>query len=843
MYLRRIKLINFIGIYIGQGCETLEIEMNNLYPITLIRSVNGFGKTTLLSAMSSPYAYDGGMDNRNNSDIIRTGYLGEKEMEYVDGKDVYLIHHYYKPNQNNGHSVKSYLFKNGVSMNPNGNVSSFEQLIQSIFGIVDKDLMLLRLGTNTTTFASLSSMDRKKYLSRIIGDIDIYMQLYGMLQSDIRVNKALISNYSEEMSKLSIDDIAAVKMSNDKKKSKTDKLLMELGRLKADLQSISSDTTDVAQLAEEKNQLMSKLSFASTIDSSMKKLTLEDMRNSRRLLEDQRSGLQNRINNIKSTMDSNSRSIEFAQIDLQKLVIDDSISSKVASLETEISDLSKKYKNFKPKLTSREFTNIYQDINTMRTLLQIVIGYESNIVTTILDLYQKDADIGEWVDKSMSSIVDPESKLTMTQHMKRLLSSGYEIPDCSDVKCIYKKLGEMISIPEVDDQMTVDFVNSVRSGIKSFDNLMTLRSTIPNILPKQLMDVISEDNIIKTTREGKIFSIDLFDNFRSLLYGYESYQQKIQQLASYKEQESSKQRMIIMRGDAEARIRKLSDDNNTLITKLSSLKSELSAIDDKATDMDVKIGKKIEYEAIKDMISSYKKRIDEIDTAIESATAKRSKMQSIRSNVDLYNSQISELQQETSDTDTRISLYEKYQSEIVRLNSLIVNQNKILRNVSVKEKGIPLLYMKLFFDKIRIKCNELLDVTYDGNLKIGEFDPSSPIFDIPYIKNGIVIRDVKLSSQGEQPVINIALSFAMSSLLVNKKYNILCCDELDSTLDYQKKLKYPEMLNMHIGSMGIEQCFVISHSEVFDTIPTNVIDLNDDPTYIRGSNMYTIKRS
>ena len=800
--------------------------------------------TVLLSAMSSPFAYDGGIDNRSNTSIIRPGYLGEKIMEYVDGHDVYHIHHYYKPNQSNSHSIKSYISKNGVEMNPNGNVSSFEHIISSVLGITDKDLMMLRLGTNSTSFTSLSNMDRKRYLSRLIGDIDIYMQLFKDIQYDIRVNRSLISSYVEEVAKLGIEDIDHTIDKNNRRKQKIESLLMEIGRLKGEISAIESISSDDLQaFIDEQVKMRNALSFISNIDPELKKTTIESLRTERKRLDADRLATQTRYNEVRSNIDSNNRGIEFAQIDLQKLTVEDDVSEKRSKLEKEIESMDAIYKKFKSFISTREYAQIMQDINAIRTLLTMVVGYETAIVTKILEIYRSDVDIDVWVDKSMASIIDPDSKLSIAQHMKHLSNEGYFAPECGDVNCIYRKIGEMVSADDTSDEMTVDFVRSVRQGLQALSKAMFGLSQIHPHLPKPILDLVARENILTMIERGEVFSLDLFDQYRTALYGYESYKQKLQQLSLYKEQESSKNRIVILRGEAEARIRKLTDDNTRLVTKLAKYKIDLEKIDDALGKLDVKIGKRIEYDEMKQTESLYRKRIAELDIKIETITSSRAKLDGLIREVRAHEERLDELQQKVADTDTAISLYMKYQSELVRLNSLVVEQGKILRNVSAKDNGIPMLYMRTFFDKIRIKCNELLDITYDGALKIGEFDPSSQVFDIPYIKNGTRIRDVKFASQGEQPVINIAMSFAMASLLANKRYNILCCDELDSTLDYQKKMKYPEMLDSHITTMGIDQCFVISHSEVFDTIPANIIDLEEGLYPVHGANMYRVIRS
>lgn len=799
--------------------------------------------TVLLSAMSSPFAYDGGIDNRSSTDIIRPGYTGEKEMEYRDGSDVFLIKHIYKPTQT-GHSVKSTISKNGVELNPNGNVSSFTEIIQSVFGITEKDLMLLRLGTNATSFISLSSMERKRYLSRIIGDIDIYMQLFNMIQSDIRVNKGILSNYTEEMAKLHIDDIEQLKIETSSRKRKLDKILLQIGEHQQEIQQLSSSSVDPNQLSRERSMLQEKISFVATISDDVKRTSIDTLKSERHRKETERDQTQTKVNQIKSSIDANNRAIQYAKIDIEKLSVDDSLGDKIHQLEQELVPLAEQYKGFKYQIPSKTFEQICQELLIIRTRFQMVINYEPSIVSEAIRIYTEQQDIDQWVDKNLSKVLDPSAKLEMAQHLKLLTQEGYHVPDCTDVNCVYRKMGEMIASSENADAITAETIKSVKTvyGLLA-TNLSHLQRRMQDvILPKQLTDILQESAIINQLKEGQIFTMDLFDSYRSAIYGYESYQQKQVQLSSYRDQERAKQDMANLRSTKLQQITGWENDNQSLYTQLSTQSAILSELNDQIAQLDVQIGKRVEYDAIKDLVPSYTKRIDEISQQIISYTALSSKLSSLKDQIELLNDQVQEIRSLTEQDETRIALYTKYQEDIIKINRLVVELGKILRNVSAKDKGIPILYMRTFFDKIRIKCNELLDISFDGSLKIGEFDPSSQVFDISYIRNGSRIKDVRFASQGEQPVINIAISFAMSSLLSNKRYNILCCDELDATLDYAKKAKYPELLERQIATMGIEQCFVISHSEVFDTIPTNLIDMEEGLPPIQDANPYPISK-
>ena len=93
--LLRIKLVNFVGIYLGIGVKELEIDRsksnNN---IILLLGNNGSGKSSLLAEMT-PFPLEH-LGSRNKSRILKDEngkqLLGIKELDYlVDGFVLYKI--------------------------------------------------------------------------------------------------------------------------------------------------------------------------------------------------------------------------------------------------------------------------------------------------------------------------------------------------------------------------------------------------------------------------------------------------------------------------------------------------------------------------------------------------------------------------------------------------------------------------------------------------------------------------------------------------------------------------------------------------------------------------------
>ena len=55
------------------------------------------------------------------------------------------------------------------------------------------------------------------------------------------------------------------------------------------------------------------------------------------------------------------------------------------------------------------------------------------------------------------------------------------------------------------------------------------------------------------------------------------------------------------------------------------------------------------------------------------------------------------------------------------------------------------------------------------------------------------------------------------------KYNIMLLDEIDTSLDYNTRGKFLDLIERYMTIIGAKQLFLISHNNMFDTYPINVI--------------------
>ena len=117
----------------------------------IIRGNNGSGKSTLMDAINP---------NPDSNDKFIPGVEARKNICLCDNGIDYVIR-YIHPVTNSGRgTTKGYISKmmdgNLVELNPNGNISTFNDIIQMEFGIDQSFLRLIRIGPNVTNFINMN---------------------------------------------------------------------------------------------------------------------------------------------------------------------------------------------------------------------------------------------------------------------------------------------------------------------------------------------------------------------------------------------------------------------------------------------------------------------------------------------------------------------------------------------------------------------------------------------------------------------------------------------------------------------------------------------------------------
>lgn len=181
-----VRLKGYIGIYNGLGLGEIQIDFSKaVNGITLISGINGCGKSTLLKALS--------VFPDNSSDYMN-GYSAEKELHIMHQDILYTIL-ITSPFNNSGRSVtKASIKKNGVELNPNGNITSYKEVVESEFELDSSFEVLTYLSSENRGLADKTPAERKKFMNSRIASVEVYNQIYKNLSKKSLIFRSHINN-------------------------------------------------------------------------------------------------------------------------------------------------------------------------------------------------------------------------------------------------------------------------------------------------------------------------------------------------------------------------------------------------------------------------------------------------------------------------------------------------------------------------------------------------------------------------------------------------------------------------------------------------------------------------
>ena len=178
-----------------------------------------------------------------------------------------------------------------------------------------------------------------------------------------------------------------------------------------------------------------------------------------------------------------------------------------------------------------------------------------------------------------------------------------------------------------------------------------------------------------------------------------------------------------------------------------------------------------------------------------------------------------------NDMKYRATQYESNISDLAKLKKKYTDISMLKKAYSTKS-GIPLDHIKLYLTDTRQLANEMLNIVYDGDIQLEEFDLTENEFNIPFYNKGVVIPDIRYASQGESSFLSIAISFALSYQNLTD-YNIPLLDEADSNLDSSNRMKFINVIEHFMDIINCEQLFIITHNDMFSQYPVDVIDFDN----------------
>ena len=850
MKITYLKLKNFVNIKVGMKRTEIEIDFNNSNnKLVLLCGPNGSGKTSLLSELH-PFANSGNMDVRGETNLIIEGKDGYKEIHIEDKEDKYIIKHYYMFSKKTK-SVKSFIMKNDIELNPNGNVKSFKEAVYENIGIDQELLKLMRLGSNVTSLINMKSTNRKNFATKLFSDIEVYQGFYKKVSEEYRNVRAVLKSTADKINKFNIQDeneftkqLEITQQEIDKYTIEKDDLQKGLVLLENTIRSI--DLSDEELVVEKYNSLKRDLDHAYDSVALVTDINLtKDM--FKLQYEKEKQELDMKIFECKTNIDKaiSERDIYYNQ----KQDLEESL--KRAASKERIDNLKNTIINYKNELSTLEKElKDRTEYNKMELLL-----FKEHCQKT-MD-YIKDLNIYSEYDikRIMESIINNDDLMKSLETKNNSNKSTYEILNAEIINI--EKMNIDFDLDLGDDKCTKDcpykqFYIQTIGRKNNLNNLIEER----NKLNKEILkyeevfnlynNVIFIKNRIISYEEKQFIPYDYTDCFTNFIIGKPVVNINLLN-------------MFIDDSEKFERMNKLKNDLKSFETEYELIKSsglDIIEIENKILSIDEIISEKnkiidMNNTSKYDLINQLNLCIETSEPIIEALTLK----ESIKSLEEQF-TEVRERYEEIEELKNTKVIYTedlvKGKNQFIKLkeyiDNLIVKKNQIsfneetykslvneynalkllfedaeeIKDALNSSKGIPLIFLQVYLKNCPIMMNSLLDTIYEGELQIEGFIIDENEFRIPYIKSGIRIPDIVMASQGESSFISIVLSL---SLIIQSmtKYDIICLDELDGPLDTKNREEFIKVLYSFIEQTNSEQIFLISHNNLFESEPIDLI--------------------
>lgn len=800
---------------------------------------------SVLMSSIQPFAGVCTIDERSTLPYIVKGMNGYKEIHYSKGADEYIIKHYWTPN-NDTHSVKSYFMKNGEELNENGNVTSFNALVETHFGLTQEMMRLVRIGSNVNSFISLAPARRKEYIGKLIEEIDVYIQIYKKINDDIRVIKTMLQANATSIKNCHIADIEEEKnnLSDinksivDKEKNR-DELIKEISKLDT---LISAN--DINDLRNKKREAESSLyEYESTkkniSDMGLENKTLEMLNTEKNRLVEEKINIQSQINSYRLSIDQLMNQIERLNDTAKKLSSSNDVNSLKAAidhLKGLISKTPNVIKNFSIDTTSNE---VYQCLCKMQSLNQIskiIIAFGDKPIKMYIALIEEKKSVDKWLKQQSQNIKFSLSKEDVKSLIKVVVGDdGMIMPNCDTEfkECPFYRISEMLMQLENDNEseITAELLTNIQSISDNMALVLNIIDLMNDIhIPKKIVENFSEKSVLERLEKHlPFFDLTELEEFLSIVKDAELYRENVNRLKEYEHK-----LMMYQQSGVESIIEEISQHRNTIGRYNSELEIQQNALKRNTVSMK-KIDEVIElvskFNELKKQKDSLKESLDNIDKVLEPLETASQQKQELSFKLQHLTNSIAAARDQHRLLEAKINNYNRLLDEA----SVLMKKNKDLTMISdavSTKKGIPVYYMKKYLVKIQKITNELLSIIYGNEFQLVPFVVTPDSFEIPYKKNGKVIKDIKYSSQSELSLTAMALSFALSTNS-STEYNIPLIDEVDGGLDSTNRLLFLKMLDRQINMINAEQVFIISHNlSQMSTVPMDCICLSPETKMI-----------
>lgn len=879
MKILRLNLKNFAHIFSGLGKYEIDLDFRSTHKtINVIIGKMGSCKTVILGHLQ-PFSSFGSLDVRNQDEIILPEKDGRKILEVQDGDNYYTIKHTYLWKKDH-HMVKSFIAKNGNELNPSGGVNSFKALVEVELGITPSFLVLTRLGSNVTNLIDMKAADRKSFMASMLSGAEIYSMLYKKLNEEMRTLNAQMALIVRKITSLSNGNVEDLKnqyhqtmdeiedFTKDKESIQT-----SISELEATIKVILNGRSIEAYQAEmnlhkDESEKMKDL-------ISEKENILKELKTSQKSVSD----VAKEIGSIESQLKTNEEmklslndSWQKIQENLNKLIEQRMLNSNLDQVDSlrksymevvdQIDSMRQELRDFKCPYNSGMISELMEQINTINILINELSDYD---IDSVIQILQKGPDSLKYASRQIEHLNLQKLKLQAKINNFKFLGSYtpdetlYVPPLCPTEDCPFYKTHPAI-IQSKYDQFKVEKefqdiqiqINAIDVNIGRFSEytLIYNKLSILKSLWSPAVNKLSELGVVRTTALTRVLStlgdqvwydhnklMDILEKckHRELYYTLTEKSSALKaELTNLSRYDSKELEEVIENQQNQSKsilntLHKLEDDNKKLKEQKESLDKmylELSSI--------VEIEK--EVEGMKNELVQLVRAYNSMNESLQTIYDKSHNLSDLKASLEVTNGRLQNLNakfQKIQMTLNDISYAQKDYDALVDKQEAL----KYIVEAVSSNKGIPLVYIKLFLRDCKDTLNDLISDVFGDSIEVLDFIINENEFRIPYSINGSQVEDIAKASQGQKAIISLALSFALMRQ-AHSRWNIMLLDEMDGPLYKTDRSKFITILYKQLVAIDADQVFLISHNFTFEGNDVNVIMTTDE--HVDKSSMLSV---
>ncbi len=781
MKLNYVKLTGYAGLERGSNLSEIEIDFSKQqHKLCLIIGKNKSGKSTFLNALH-PLPDD-------NSSFLHDRQ-GSKELVYDTDSgliSLQIIH----PLNNKGERAttkgyfKKFINNKWVELNPNGNISSYKDLVESTFGLDPSFLALSKLSSEDRGIVDKTPANRKKFITSRLEHLEVYNNIGRTMTKRVNALKGMINSITAKIDSIGNEDSLNLKLNTVMKR--IDDLTVakeECIKIKVKFETLVDTLDPDKTIIDKYNSMIESLNqISSTIESQSKKLVELFNTDS---LEDIKNIINNSIKKLEKEIDKLEKEMYSIDAILPNLLAENEEQSKLIELKSQRleslqSDMN--YKDIKSlyKLTKEQIEKceeIFRSMNVanpdsiskdeyilaLNTLKEIKshISILQNVMFSdmIMDVLSKVLSNYDFM-KERNSLEEAMRINNERKNELNILINKYEAEvkrldvlknrpnKCKIDSCYF--ISEAVEIAKTKPEEKLEESNKELSEVydrlanldaeyseldmamECASNLRLIMRDIENnkILLLKLPhgeDFVNIQYLVDSILNGESFQVmdDIYQTISNanIFDVYRLAKQKLSELSSEMKIYESKNEVID----------ELIKDISNIKTKLSSIMEQLDDIQNKKyytktllEDKNIELTK---YKGLLVIIGEVENTINtkiNLEKKLDEISDTSTKIKDYIVQVNMYNDRLTSISNELKPLSQERDKINysirmlKQYKEEYKYYSDKYNLSEIIRKHTVPTTGIQLIFMDIFMGKTIKMANQLLQNFFNGDLLLDE---------------------------------------------------------------------------------------------------------------------------